>query len=53
MMTISKAQVRQMSPQERLAHYEQEKRELLSCIRNIPQDELQDAHAYLRRKWMV
>lgn len=53
MITITPEQVKRMSPQERLAHYESEKKELLFHARNIPVDELSEAQAYLSRKWMV
>ena len=53
MMTVTLSQVKRMSEQERLRHYEQEKDELFFQMKSMTAEEVRDAHEALRKKWMV
>ena len=50
---ISRAVIRRMSYQERLNHYHSEKNELFYKIRDMTTEEISQAHADLRDKWMI
>ena len=52
-VTYTERQIRRMSYQERLRHYEEEKDELFYQIASMPAADVQRAHDDLIRKWMI
>ena len=53
MMTMTRSQIKHMSADERMRHYQQEKDDLFYQMRNMTAQEVRDAHEDLRKKWMV
>ena len=53
MMILTANEIKRMSANERLRHYEQEKNELFSRIKGMTAEEIRDAHEALREKWRV
>lgn len=52
-MTMTRSQIKHMSADERMRHYQQEKDDLFYQMRNMTAQEVRDAHEDLRKKWMV
>lgn len=53
MMTVNRSEVKRMSYEERLRHYEQEKNEFLSTAKSLTAIEIQDSLKALMEKWLV
>lgn len=53
MKQMTHNQIKHMSADERMRHYQQEKDELFYQMRNMTAQEVRDAHEALREKWMV
>lgn len=51
--TMTRSQIKHMSADERMRHYQQEKDDLFYRMRNMTAQEVRDAHEALREKWRV
>ena len=46
-------QIRQMKPDERLRHYEQDKAELFYRMKDMTPEEIREAREAIQKKWKV